>query len=105
MPHLEKEIQKRYWSISEICEQLKVATSVIRFYEDEFRLPVKRNQHGVRFYSPVEIAYLEALLRLGKLFKLDYLKQLHKRGKLSEALQKVEELEKIPDVARKFDSL
>lgn len=93
MPHLEKEIQKRYWSISEIADQLLVETSAIRFYENEFRLPVKRNQHGVRFYSPVEISYLEALLKLGRRLKLDYLKRLHKSGKLFEALEKVEELE------------
>ena len=36
MPYKEKEIEKKYFTIGEVAGSLKVATSLIRFWESEF---------------------------------------------------------------------
>jgi DNA-binding transcriptional MerR regulator len=36
MPYQEKQIQKKYFTIGEVAEQLGVATSLLRFWEEEF---------------------------------------------------------------------
>jgi DNA-binding transcriptional MerR regulator len=36
MPYQEKQIEKKYFTIGEVAEQLGVATSLLRFWEQEF---------------------------------------------------------------------
>jgi DNA-binding transcriptional MerR regulator len=36
MPYQEKQIEKKYFTIGEVAEQLGVATSTLRFWEQEF---------------------------------------------------------------------
>lgn len=52
MPYKEKlTIEKRYHSIGEVAEHLKVATSLIRFWETEFpTLVPKKSRKGNRQY-------------------------------------------------------
>jgi murein DD-endopeptidase MepM/ murein hydrolase activator NlpD len=49
MPYKEKTIEKLYWSIGEVAEQLGVNTSLIRYWEKEFgTLRPKRTGKGDR---------------------------------------------------------
>ena len=36
VPYKEKEIEKKYYTIGEVADELGVATSLIRFWEGEF---------------------------------------------------------------------
>ena len=38
MPYKDKEIEKMYFSISEVAKQFNVAASLIRFWETEFEI-------------------------------------------------------------------
>jgi DNA-binding transcriptional MerR regulator len=44
MPYKEKEIVKRYFTIAEVAKILNVNTSLLRFWENEFKVKVKRSQ-------------------------------------------------------------
>lgn len=67
MPYKEKEIEKLYYSITEVSEMFKVNASLIRFWEKEFEiLHPKKNQHGKRFYSPEDIENFRLVYHLVK---------------------------------------
>ena len=53
MPYKEKEIEKKYFTIGEVARSLKVATSLIRFWESEFDIikPKKKSERKPSVYS------------------------------------------------------
>lgn len=67
MPLKEKTIDRIYWTIGEVAEQLGVNTSLLRFWEKEFgMLRPKRTSKGDRLYTKDDIAKvreIQALLR------------------------------------------
>ena len=67
MPYKEKEIEKRYFTIGEVAEQFKVATSLIRFWESEFSiLNPKKNRKGNRQFTKQDIEKLTLIYHLVK---------------------------------------
>ena len=56
MPLKPKTIEKIYWTIGEVAQELSVANSSIRFWEKEFgAFTPKRTNRGDRLYhAPVE---------------------------------------------------
>ncbi len=67
MPWKEKTIEKLYWSIGEVAEQLGVNTSLIRYWEKEFgNLKPKRTGKGDRLYTKKEIEQLQRIQHLVK---------------------------------------
>lgn len=67
MPFKEKQIEKIYWSISEVAEMLDVSLSLLRFWESEFDIiqPLK-NRKGDRFYNKRDIENLKMIYHLVK---------------------------------------
>ncbi len=64
---LNEEIQKSYFSISEVAEQLELTTSLIRFWESEFDiLQPRKNRKGNRIYSLEDIRILKEIKHLVK---------------------------------------
>lgn len=67
MPLKEKTIDRIYWTIGEVAEQLGVNTSLLRFWEKEFgMLRPKRTSKGDRLYTKDDIAkvrQIQVLLR------------------------------------------
>lgn len=62
------ELNKLYYSISEVAEMFDVNMSLIRFWEKEFPvLQPKKNNRGTRYYSPKEIEKLDRIYELVKL--------------------------------------
>ena len=61
------EIEKKYYSISEVAEILQVNTSLIRFWESEFDIikPLK-NKRGERRFTPKDIQDLKMIYYLVK---------------------------------------
>ena len=61
------QIQKLYYSISEVASMLEVETHVLRYWETEFRqLRPRKNRAGRRTYRQADIDLLFAIKRLLK---------------------------------------
>lgn len=60
-------IEKRYYTISEVADELRVNTSLIRFWEKEFpQLSFSKNHRGNRQFTRKDIDNLRQILILTK---------------------------------------
>ena len=67
MPYKEKEIEKKYYTIGEVADQLGVATSLIRFWEGEFDIiKPKKNRKGNRQFTKEDIRNVKLIYYLVK---------------------------------------
>ncbi len=67
MPYKEKEIEKKYFTIGEVADELKVATSLIRFWEGEFDIiKPKKNRKGNRQFTQEDIKNVKLIYFLVK---------------------------------------
>ena len=67
MPYKEKEIQKKYFTIGEVADELGVATSLIRFWEGEFDIiKPKKNRKGNRQFTQDDIRNVKLIYYLVK---------------------------------------
>lgn len=67
MPLKEKTIERMFWTIGEVAEDLGVNTSVLRYWEKEFgMLRPKRTGKGDRLYTKEDIAKVREIQRLLK---------------------------------------
>ncbi len=58
---------KLYYSISEVSKHFDVATSLLRYWEAEFKtLKPKRNARGTRFYTTKDIEEIQRIYLLVK---------------------------------------
>lgn len=57
---------KQYYSIGEVAELFKIATSHIRFWTTEFNLKVRTTRKGDRLYTPEQIHELRTIYHLVK---------------------------------------
>lgn len=61
------QLTKRYYSISEVAELFEVASSVLRYWENEFKsLNPSKGRNGVRRYTVEDITELEKIYDLLK---------------------------------------
>lgn len=61
----EKEIEKLYFTIGEVAEQLQVNASLIRYWEGQFDiLKPKKNAKGDRFFTKADIETLKIIYHL-----------------------------------------
>lgn len=67
MPYKEKEIEKKYYTIGEVADQLGVATSLIRFWEGEFDIiKPKKNRKGNRQFTKEDVRNVKLIYYLVK---------------------------------------
>lgn len=67
VPYKEKEIEKRYYTIGEVADELGVATSLIRFWETEFDvISPKKNRKGNRQFTKEDIKKVKLIYHLVK---------------------------------------
>ncbi len=67
MPYKEKEIEKKYFTIGEVADDLGVATSLIRFWESEFDIiKPKKNRKGNRQFTKEDIKNVKLIFHLVK---------------------------------------
>ena len=67
MPYKEKEIEKLYYSISEVAKMFDVSNSLIRFWESEFdSLKPKKNKKGNRLFTKKDIDQMRIIYHLVK---------------------------------------
>ena len=76
-------IDKKYYKIKEVSEMLELPASTLRFWESQFTfLKPKRNEGGIRFYTPSDIENLKMIRYLikDKGLKIDAAKEALKRN-------------------------
>lgn len=67
MPYKEKEIEKKYYTIGEVADELGVATSLIRFWEGEFdNIKPKKNRKGNRQFTKEDLKNVRLIYHLVK---------------------------------------
>jgi DNA-binding transcriptional MerR regulator len=67
LPYKEKEIEKKYFSIGEVAQELGVATSLIRFWEREFDIiKPKKNRKGNRQFTQQDVKSVKLIYHLVK---------------------------------------
>ncbi|GAB4281334.1 MAG: MerR family transcriptional regulator [Marinilabiliales bacterium] len=67
MPYKEKEIEKLYYSISEVAQMYGVNASLIRFWEKQFpQIKPKKNKKGNRLFTKEDIETFDLIYHLVK---------------------------------------
>lgn len=56
--------QKTIYYISEAAKKVQVESHVLRYWEDELELPIKRNEMGHRYYTEQDIRQLQEIKEL-----------------------------------------
>lgn len=78
----EHEVKKRYFTIGEVADFLKVNPSKLRFYEDEFSISPNRSRKNIRLYLLKDVILLKcALILSGKGFSLKLVSDILKMNK------------------------
>ncbi|MDX2195031.1 MAG: MerR family transcriptional regulator [Cytophagales bacterium] len=100
MPYKQKNIEKKYYTIGEVAQMFKVATSLIRFWESQFEnmRPLK-DKRGNRIYTKEDIEDISIVYHYVKEkgYTLDGAKEMIKIDKLKnlEKIEAVKSLEKL----------
>lgn len=100
MTYREKEIEKKYFSIGEVAEQLNIAPSQIRFWEGEFDvIKPQKNRSGKRQFTREDIEKLKMVYHLVKEkgYTLQGAKQMLKNNNkgLKDKMEMIESLEEV----------
>ncbi|MEZ4829723.1 MAG: MerR family transcriptional regulator [Bacteroidia bacterium] len=67
---MQESIKKQYYTIGEVARELDLTTSLIRFWETEFReINPKKNRKGNRVYTDKDIEILKKIHYLLKIRK------------------------------------
>jgi len=85
VPEDEILFQKQYYSIGEVAQMFNVNTSLLRHWEGEFGMDLRKNRKGDRFFRPVEVKLLQQihdLLRRRK-FTIEGAKEYIKKSNYS----------------------
>jgi DNA-binding transcriptional MerR regulator len=83
IPDDEQLFQKQYYPIGEVAQMFRVNSSLLRYWETEFSLELRKNRKGDRFFKPEDIKTLLLiydLLRRRK-FTIEGAKEFLKRNK------------------------
>jgi len=100
VPYIEKEIEKRYYTIGEVATDLGVATSLIRFWETEFDLiKPKKNRKGNRQFTKEDLKNVRLIYHLVKVkgYTLNGAREFIKNG-VSDASSKIEMIESLKKI-------
>ena len=100
VPYKEKEIEKRYYTIGEVADDLGVATSLIRFWETEFDvISPKKNRKGNRQFTKEDIKKIKLIYHLVKEkgYTLNGAREFIKND-TNQAVNKIEMLDSLKNV-------
>lgn len=64
------EIDKKYFSMGEVSEMLNISQSSIRYYVGLFKIVLKKNRHGNRFFTEDDIAILKWICIGSSIYRL-----------------------------------
>ncbi|MBD5552270.1 MAG: MerR family transcriptional regulator [Lachnospiraceae bacterium] len=75
---------KKVYLISDASRKVKVESHVLRYWEDELKLPVKRNELGHRYYTEEDIMEFQEIKKLKEQgLQLKAIRMILKNGKLT----------------------
>lgn len=82
-----KQAEKVYL-ISDAAKQVQVESHVLRYWEEELKLPIKRNEMGHRYYTEEDIARFREIKDLKEQgLQLKAIRNMLQRGKLGVAMK------------------
>ena len=55
---------EKFYLISDAAKQVQVESHVLRYWEDELKLPIKRNEMGHRYYTEEDIVRFREIRNL-----------------------------------------
>lgn len=98
IPEDEVLFQKQYYTIGEVGLMFKVNTSLLRYWESEFGMQLRKNRKGDRYFTPQDIKFLQLvhdLIRRRK-FTIEGAKDYIKREKgANERYEMIQSLKKL----------
>lgn len=75
---------KKIYLISDASKKVEVESHVLRYWEDELKLPVKRNELGHRYYTEEDIMEFQEIKKLKEQgLQLKAIRMILKNGKLT----------------------
>ena len=87
---------ENYLLISDAAKRVQVESHVLRYWEEELKLPIKRNELGHRYYTQKDIERFVQIKNMKERgLQLKAIKLILKNGKL-DVLQNKEEVETYP---------
>lgn len=87
---------EKIYLISDASKMVEVESHVLRYWEDELKLPVKRNELGHRYYTEEDIMGFQEIKKLKEQgLQLKAIRMILKNGKLI----------KLPDIMRPADAV
>lgn len=76
--------EKKIYLISDASRKVEVESHVLRYWEDELKLPVKRNELGHRYYTEEDIMEFQEIKKLKEQgLQLKAIRMILKNGKLT----------------------
>ena len=90
-----------YLLISDAAKQVKVESHVLRYWEEELHLPIKRNELGHRYYTKEDVERFKEIKSMKERgLQLKAIKMILKDGRLDVLPEAKEEREKEPQAAQ-----
>ena len=99
--------EKRYYTIGEVAKTFEVNTSLLRFWEKEFKeIQPKKKSSGVRKYTPQDIRNIKLIFHLlkEKGMTIEGAKNHLKNSKSSEE-NKMDVLKKLERIKKELENL
>ena len=99
--------EKRYYTIGEVAKAFEVNTSLLRFWEKEFKeIQPKKKSSGVRKYTPQDIQNIKLIFQLlkEKGMTIEGAKNHLKNSKSSEE-NKMDVLKKLEHIKKELENL
>ena len=99
--------EKRYYTIGEVAKAFEVNTSLLRFWEKEFKeIQPKKKSSGVRKYTPQDIQNIKLIFHLHKEkgMTIEGAKNHLKNSKSSEE-NKMDVLKKLERIKKELENL
>jgi DNA-binding transcriptional MerR regulator len=99
--------EKRYYTIGEVAKAFEVNTSLLRFWEKEFKeIQPKKKSSGVRKYTPQDIQNIKLIFHLlkEKGMTIEGAKNHLKNSKSSEE-NKMDVLKKLERIKKELENL
>ena len=87
-----------YLLISEAAKEVEVESHVLRYWEEELKLPIKRNEQGHRYYTREDVEFFKQIKGMKeKGLQLKAIKMIIKNGELETQMRVREQPEKLAD--------
>ncbi len=90
--------KKQYYSIGEVAQMFGVNVSLLRYWEGEFGMDLRKNGKGDRFFRPAEVKFLQLVhdLLRRRMYTIEGAKEHIKQNKkLSDKYELIQSLQKL----------